>query len=269
MKRGLLILPLVAAVLGGCTLPFGKNNVVEQVTQKAEEKAAEQAVLANCTYDKDVCKYFASMISAYSRPLVMKTTTVMREYGTSTSIVKMDGKGNMDTVSMKGGKEESAMVIVDNITYFKDLKDNTWYKLADNKESESSSLLNPTEMISEFKKTAEDSANKMVVKKLGQEACGTLTCEKYQMDEPELKTTMIVWFDTKEYKARKMETSIEDGAKTTIEYSYESVTITTPSPVKEMPDYSTMMEQNGVKMPSAEELQKMMQEVPQSDSGDE
>jgi len=263
MQKRLMLVPLIALTLGGCSLPFVGNNknVVQEVAQKTEEKAAEQAVLANCKYDKDVCKYFAAMMTAYSQPLVMKTTT-----GSDVSTVKMDGKGNMDIIGTKNGKEDNAMIVLDKTTYIKDYKDNTWLKMtaSDDAEKGKASLFDPAAVVEEFKKQAEDTVNQMTIKKLGEEACGSLSCLKYQMDEPTYKTTSTVWFDTKAYKSRKMETGL-NGSITTIEYSYENVTIVAPTPTKDAPDYSKALKDSGVTMPSTADLEKMMKELPQQD----
>ncbi len=265
MDKRLALIPLVALVLGGCSLPNlgGNKGVVEQVAQKTEEKAAEQAILQNCKYEKDVCQYYASMISAYSNPMVMKSTTTMKKGETTISTTKMDGKGNMEMVGTSNGKEESAMIFLDKVTYVKDYKDNTWMKMTsgDDKEDKSTAFVDPQAMIEEFKTEAEEMKDTMSIKKLGEEACGNLTCLKYQMDESTLDSSTIVWFDTKEHKTRKMETKVQ-GVASIVEFSYENVVIKAPSPVKEMPDFSKMMEQNGAKMPSAEDLQKMMEEIP-------
>ncbi len=265
MNKRLAFIPVVALLLGGCSIPFlnSGKGVVEQVAQKTEEKAAEQAILQNCKYEKDVCQYYAAMISAYSNPMVMKSTTSMKQGETTVSTTKMDGKGNMEMVSTTNGKETSAMIFLDKVTYAKDYKDNTWLKMTsgDVEEDKPASFIDPQAVVEEFKNEAEDVKDTMAIKKLGEEACGNLTCLKYQMDESTLGSSTIVWFDTKEHKTRKMETKVQ-GVTSTVEFSYENVSIQAPSPVKEMPDFSKMMEQNGTKMPSAEDLQKMMKDLP-------
>jgi hypothetical protein len=273
MQKRLLVLPFLAITLGGCSLPFvGNKNVVEQVAQKTEEKAAEQAILQNCKYEKDVCQYYAAMIGAYSNPMVMKATTTMKNGEVTVATTKMDGKGNMDMVSTSKGKEESAMIFLDKVTYIKDYKDNTWMKMAASEDEKSPSLFDPQAAVETFKEEAESIKDTMTIKKLGEEACGSLTCLKYQMDESTLGTSTIVWFDTKEHKSRKMETKTS-GVTNLVEFSYEQVTITAPSPVKDAPDYSKMMNDSGAKMPSADELKKMMEQMPQGvdqgENGDE
>lgn len=261
MNRRWLFPALLAITLGGCSLPFGNKSVA----QKVEEKAVEQAILQNCKYEQDVCKYYAAMISAYSQPMILTGTNVESNGTKTVSTTKMDGKGNMEIVSVSNGKEESAMILLDKVTYFKDYKDNTWMKMSSgDTEEKSTAFIDPEAMIETFKTEAEDTNNEMTIKKLGEEACGTLTCLKYQMDDSTFGSSTVVWFDTKEYKTRKMETSL-NGYSSIVEYSYEPVTIVAPSPVKEAPDFSKMMEDSGVTMPSSDEIQKMMQQVPQGD----
>jgi hypothetical protein len=71
-----------------------------------------------------------------------------------------------------------------------------------------------------------------------------------------------MWVDTKEYLARKMETSTKEGTST-MTFEYGPVIITKPSPVKKMPAFDSALEDAGVNIDS-EEIKNLMKNIPQT-----
>lgn len=67
----------------------------------------------------------------------------------------------------------------------------------------------------------------------GAEACGTLTCYKYQVFDPENPDVrQYVWFDDQEFKLRQLR--FESGSIISEQtFEYVSVNITEPSPVRD------------------------------------
>lgn len=270
MKKISFIVPLLMAVaLGGCSIPFLSKSV-EQVKQTAEEKVAQQEILKNCKYDKAICEYMAAQVSVFSSGLTMTSSTATNgKAATDESITKMDGNGNMDSVSMDNGKETSHMIVMNKTTYMKNYDDGVWLKMTSSDNAEEKPLIDIPTTAEEMKKTMEADEIKMIYTKVGQEACGSmapgLTCDIYEMYEQgheDSKTKM--WIDTSKHLSRKMEMGLSNGVINTIVYAYGPVTITEPSPVKEfeMPKYNTG---NG-QMPSEADIEKMMKELP--DYGD-
>jgi outer membrane lipoprotein-sorting protein len=68
-------------------------------------------------------------------------------------------------------------------------------------------------------------------KNLGTEACGSLTCYKYQVSDTAIPGKQYVWFDTSSYKLRRWQ-YINGSDTTDMTLSYSTVTITAPSPVQ-------------------------------------
>lgn len=251
------LLPAVSIVLAGCS---ATQKVTQQVQQKAEEKVAEQAVMTNCKYDKDVCLYFAAQAKMYNQGVTMTSAYANKAMAGQTTVTSMDGKGNMQSVSTKNGKEDGNFIIFNNATYTKDYTDNKWFKMSSG-DKDDQSMFNMKQMIEEMKDTYKEDNLKLTVKKEGQEACGSLQCVIYSMSEEDAKELAAtkVWIDTKDHFARKME--LGSGTDlTTITYTYTPVTIAEPSPVKE---FSIPDEVKG-NMPSADEIQKMMKDLPQT-----
>lgn len=248
MKKHFIVVSVLSVVLSGCSM-------VSNLTQKTEEQVIEQTVKSNCKYEKDVCDFLAVQAKSFQKEVVMTSV-----FGDTTSETRLDGKGNIHSITKQNGKEVAQMIIFNNATYMKDASERTWFKMSNESNSDTSAF-NSKKMIEEMQETYSEENTKLVVKNLGEEACENLTCKKYEMyDEDLADTKTIVWVDTSEKLARKMEISGEKTS-TTVTYTYDQkVTITEPSPVKEfsMPQ----VPQNG-QAPSQEEIQKMIQEAQQ------
>jgi outer membrane lipoprotein-sorting protein len=72
-------------------------------------------------------------------------------------------------------------------------------------------------------------------KYIGTEACGSLTCYKYQVtDSTTPSATQYVWFDNSSYKLRQWQYSDGSGNTTDMTVTYATVNITKPSPVEDL-----------------------------------
>lgn len=260
-KKLPIILVLVLALAGGAYYFFSQKNN-PQVAEKAAEKAAVAEMLANCQYDKEICNYFVAQAKAMEQGVVISTTANLEDYGVTTSEMKMNGN-DMEINSYKDGELESSMISFAGVTYFKDLKDGSWYFMGNVGEN----VGDPKENLMEIQATYNEENLDMQIKKVASEACGNLTCDKYEMidllGEEENKT--YVWIDTKEHLARKMEFAFQGGSNV-MEYKYEAVQITKPAPIKEMPAFDApdglvndTNDRDG-KMPSQEEIEQMMRD---------
>lgn len=259
----ILIVVAVIALAGGAYF-FNQKKQPGMVENK-EQKAAVQEMLANCKYDKDFCTYMAAQAKSMAGGVTITTTSQVEKFGTSTSEMKIDGSENMEINSYKDGKLESSMIVFEKVSYIKDT-DGSWYSLNTPNPQDSESNQGTIE---EIKNTYSEENLDMQVKKVGSEACGNLTCDKYEMINVvgEQSSTTYAWIDTKEHLARKMEFAFEGGSST-MEYKYESVKISKPSPIKEMPAFgagtgapgSVSGSEGNEKMPSQEELEQMMKD---------
>jgi len=270
MHKSIFLVPALSLVLAGCSTA---QKAAEKVTQTAQKSAAEQAIRTNCKYDKDVCEYFVSQAKLMERPVVMTTTTSSTSDKTLNGMVsttKMDGKGNIESISTDNGKEQSRMIIFNNATYTKTPTEDTWIKMSSG-DKDDSSLFNTKAMMEEMKETFSEENTELAVTKVGEEACGSLNCFVFEMVDSANKEfgKTKVWVDTKDHFPRKMEVG-DAKYQTVIMYSYEPVTINEPSPVKEFEMPSIPGIENG-QMPSSEELKQMMQDfkdLPQTNDGE-
>jgi hypothetical protein len=258
----ILIIVAVFAIAGGAY--FSSQKKQSEMAGNNEQKAAVQEILSDCKYDKDFCAYMAAQAKSMSSGVIITTSSEVKNFGLSTSEMKIDGSENMEINSYKDGKLESSMIVFEKITYIKDT-DGSWYSL--NTPNPQDNEYNQGTM-EEIKNTYSEENLDMQVKKVATEACGNLICDKYEIINVigEQSSTMYTWIDTKEHLARKMEFTFEGGSST-MEYKYESVKIVKPSPIKKMPSLGTgvgapgsVSGSDGEKMPSQEELEQMMKD---------
>lgn len=236
-KKLPLILVLVLLVLGAAYF-FSRKQ--PKLAEKSEQQVAIKEMLADCKYDKEICTYFAAQAKAMESGVAINTSSEIKNYGVTNSEMKNDGAGNTEMNTYKDGKLESSMIIFEKVTYLKDVKDNSWYALnvpADTAvSSDDVAQKQPKDFLSEIKSTYNGEDASLQVKKVATEACGSLTCDKYEiLSSVDNQTeTSYLWLDTKEHLARKMEFSFAGGVST-MEYQYGIAQISKPSPIKEMP----------------------------------
>jgi hypothetical protein len=256
MKQKLPLILLLVSILA--------IGVYYFVTQKSKPQTADKAVvaetLADCKYDKEVCAYFVAQAKAMEKGVIINTIANLGEYGTTTSEMKINGS-DMEVNSYKDGQLESGMISFSGITYFKDLKDGAWYQVG----GAEGNFSDPKESLVDIQATYNEDNLDMQIQKIGRETCGNLTCDKYEIIDP-LTTDgskSYVWIDTKEHLARRMEFVFKDGSNV-MEYRYEAVQISQPSPIKEMPMFDApsgdVNTATSGTMPSQAELEQMMKD---------
>jgi len=192
-------------------------------------------------------KDFASITDATLRKHFVAQSNVNAVRMVSTS----SGKGTKDTTEYQikgedflyrmkeedGGKEVSQMIIIGDTTYVKDYSDSKWWKQVSSEEvMQEKKAASPYDTKLEFQ--MEDPN---LYKSLGTEACGTLSCHKYEQTFKDSPGTRTFWFDTKKYLLRK-ETSAYGEFSNEIEYSYDGISISAPSPTKDIPEGKNIYE---------------------------
>ena len=254
-KKLAVILVLIIVLASG--IYFFSQKKSDSSSKTPEEVAVEQAQ-ADCKYDKDICAYFAAQALAMQSGVTITSSSKIANYGLSRNEMKIDGAGNMEINTYKDGQLESSTIIFENTTYFKD-KDGMWYAVGEMFGQDQESF---KKTLNEVKATYEEKNGEMQIKKIGEELCGNLTCDKYQtiLSENGSTTTIDILVDREKHLARKMEFSFNEGVMT-MEYGYEAVSISKPSPIKELPslDASSDSSASSGKMPSAEEIKAMME----------
>ena len=198
--------------------------------------------------DKDFCKFASSFSGAENYTTIMETSGAN---GSSKTTLKTDGD-NSSMVTESDGTIAAEYITIGNTSYMKDLTDNQWTKYT----SETSVTEDVKEDIDiDFDESDVPEAERTEYKKLGKEACGKFTCFKYQiLDKTDTENEQFIWFDDDDYLLRKWTFSGGEGT-TTASFSYDKVSISAPSPVKEAT--------SPMDGPSEEELQRLMEEYGQ------
>lgn len=184
--------------------------------------------------DKTFCTFAGAFgnVSAYK---VEATST--SDSGTSTIEMSSDSKNNSQMVIKQNGQEQANVVSYNGSTYSKDYTDGKWFKYP----AGDANAPQTTDLKKEFAKGdfKNDKGQKIDYVNSGTEACGDLTCYKYQVKDPALPEQQgYVWFDNKDYLMRKL--TIKDSKSDTVMLvSYPTVTIAEPSPTKEVPAGTT------------------------------
>lgn len=192
-------------------------------TDKQTEDACNTAV-----HDSTLCKFAASYNPTNTAYKATATTTNGDNDGTLT--IESDGKGNYSLSGTSAGQSLDTITI-GSTSYIKDASSGTWFKYGSDS---SSSTSNPA---SDFKLSVSDITGNgsITYKNLGTEACGSLTCYKYQqIDKNNASDTSYFWFDNKDYQLRRFSITDPSTGTTDMSFSYENVSITAPSPVQDV-----------------------------------
>ncbi len=249
----IIVAVVVVAVLAGVGFYVYKSrsdkegassgqNIVSQETKDACEK------LLN---DKDFCKFAGNF--TFTEQYKM-TIAVNGPDNNGVTTIETDGKGNSSMVMIQDGQEVSAHIIYNNASYSKSAGEDVWlkYESAETNPIDAFDISESLNVAFEGESSLPES-QRVKYNKLGKEACGSYNCFKYEITDPTLPDlTQYIWFDDKDYRLRKW-TSVEEGTTTEITVSYETVTISEPSPVEEI----------SLDVPSEAELQRMMEQFQQ------
>lgn len=170
--------------------------------------------------DKDLCKFFSS----WKANQQYRMTVTSDQDGTST--FEVDGNKNRVAMTIDGKSYE--VITIDKTTYTK--AGSTWYKQAI-KEADDDIT---SDFKLDFDEPSKEAKDTTTYKKLGKEACGNLTCFKYQIIDSERKDDKeFIWFDDKDYQLRRSRSETKDSV-TEMTFEYDGVSISEPSPVKEL-----------------------------------
>ena len=184
-----------------------------------------------CDYsDKDLCKFLTNFKA--QKYYTVKSSSV-EEGVTNEFTLKINGDDKSQTISSANGKENFNVITLGNTTYTKDYSDNKWWKQTQEKQKDEIKDSVAFDPDGEKKEGEQTEPEKPEYKRLGEEACGKLTCIKYQVITKGSEDQEFIWIDDDDHLLRKTLTITKDGAKNTAEYSYEKFKISAPSPVKE------------------------------------
>lgn len=169
-----------------------------------------------------------------------RTKTITSGFNrTTTTEVQYSGNDfKYRTIDYEAGKEISHQISIGDTVYVKDYSDNKWWKQTI-KPEETSEEDKPVDVKEEYKQLE---VKKPTYKKLVEEACGNLTCYKYQ--ENISGAIRVFWFDKSKFLLRKDEITF-GGIKGTNEYEYDGISINAPSPTKDVPEGRSIYEYVG------------------------
>lgn len=219
-----VLMVIIAVGLIGAVGFFAWQAFSKKAADTVADVASGQA-RAECEKenDKDLCRF----ITNWKVGQKYRMTSI--ESGNK-AVFEVDGE---KTHMLSGGEFAFEIISIGNTTYTK--AGNVWYK---------QTVKNPEDDVTanakvEFKEPADSkddstSKSKVVYKSLGKEPCGSLTCFKYEVVDPDNKETKeFIWFDDKDYLLRKTVSEYSDR-KSEATYEYGNVTVKEPSPVKEL-----------------------------------
>lgn len=231
-QRGIAAVTVAIAIV----LVAGVGFVGWRMTQKSSTlrnaTPAQQSIIDKCNKlysDTDLCNFAAfSEIEKLSYKMDVNSTDA--EGKTSKLVVSSDGKGNTAVKSIDGDQAYD-VILLNDVSYMRDSSDGQWWKFG-----ATSGVPKQSDFNKDFKlhdTFVGEQKDNYSYKKLGKEKCGKLNCFKYQLtDKSQPGATQYVWFDDKDYRMQRFY-SKDKGAITELAVTYQKVTITEPSPVKE------------------------------------
>lgn len=199
----------------------------------AVDALSKQLASAKCEYDdKDICKFFVSYKAHKSYS--MNTTMTDKASGEkSTMKFAIDGD-NYHTVTT--GSYASEQITIGKTAIYTKTPNGTWWKqtITENKPTDTPVIEKTDLEEPSADNDQEETKNTTSYKPLGKEACGSLTCFKYQVVEADrTDSTDYIWFDTKSYQLRRSTSDTPDQTSDTT-FVYDSVKVTAPSNYKEL-----------------------------------
>ncbi len=223
-----LIVVVLVAIAGAGYYVYNKQKTKSSVSNSSGPTAQE--IQAACkSEDKNICKFISSWKNVKYYTISSSSTT-----GGKTSTMQIAYVAPDSYHFTMTGETAMETITIGNTTYTKDTSDGKWWKQTLSQQDTDKSTSAAKE---DFKEpdSSQPAAQQTTYKSLGTEACGNLTCYKYQVIDPaEKSTTNYIWFDTKDFQLRKTQTVTADGTDTAT-FSYDKVSISAPSPTKDLP----------------------------------
>lgn len=253
-----IVVVVILLVAGGYFYIMNKTGDANPITA-LKKTTASVTLNDKCDYnDPDLCKF----INAQAKQTKYEVTMTGTENGEeSTSTFTIDGAKTHMVI--KAGDQNYNTITIDKTTYTKDPSDNKWWKQTTTDTADTSTA---DEVKFEAPSATASAEEKTTFTKVGKEACGKLTCFKYtSVTGTDSGSTETLWFDDTQYLLRKMTTTSADGTITMV-YAYDNISVTAPSPTKDVADGQMVMP-NGQVMSSGgmtqEQIDAMMDAMEQ------
>lgn len=173
----------------------------------------------------------------------------------------------MRTIRNEKGKEVSHTIDLGDTTYAKDYSDGKWWK--ETIKPGPTPTGEPDQKVLDWKPEdikQEMTKEKVTYTKLGEEACGKLMCYKYKEQMGEV--TRDFWFDKNQFLLRKQVAAFGEFSST-MEFSYDNVSLTAPSPTKDVPAGKSIWEMSvplggadaGSGLPSSKDMESLKKTI--------
>ena len=226
-----VLLVVIVVVLAGAGFAGYRvlNNKDGSGGGSSLSKEEAKKVLDDCNdaiNDKDFCKFTTNFsgLEKYSAVISSKTSD-----GDSSIEIKADGDNSQTTITTEG-TVFADYISLDGKNYTKDIASGEWTVTEDNP----SDLGDLKDDINIDYQTDLPEAERTQYKSLGKEACGNLTCFKYQIIDPKEATgDQFIFFDDDDYLLRKWSFTSEEAGTSEATFSYDNIKISKPSPIKE------------------------------------
>jgi len=181
--------------------------------------------------DTDLCK-FTNNWKAMTTYTVKMSQTESDGKKAETTYEIADGNKFHATTSVDG-KITSNMIGIAQTSYMLDLSDNTWWEQT--VEKPTSDTVKNSFKFDAAPDPREPNAEKTKYVAAGKEACASLKCFKYEIIEPGASGKQYIWFDTRDYLLRRMQTTSDTEGAIDMTFTYNKPVITAPSPTKKLP----------------------------------
>jgi hypothetical protein len=236
----ILIIVIIAVII----ILVATGLIIWQLTKKTSTTTTTKAatnssvvVSSACMKafsDKTLCS-FAGHTNIGSIAYIATGTAVNGSGVKSSYTVKHDGKGNT-SVNYSTNGEQVSSIVLNGATYMQMGAGTTWltYSSSSTTSAALAAVPNPVSGFNlNFNQTTPAG---VTVNKVGTVTCGSYNCYKYQVKTAASPTrTQYVMFDTTNYLLRSWTYSDStSGISVDVGFSYQSVTIVKPSPVKQI-----------------------------------
>jgi uncharacterized protein (UPF0333 family) len=238
-QRGLAHIAMVVLVVAVLAAVGGVGYYVMNKQKKTDTKtnastaAASKAVNEECMKalnDSDFCKFASNWNGLESYKAVI---TGSGAEGNSVMTIEVENSKRSKFTMTVNGAETMASVTIDNTSYIKDLTDGKWAKYTSTTQDNDTDVKDDISINFKDDPATPEKEDATTYAKIGKEACGKLTCFKYKVTDPSTPADeQFVWFDDKDYLLRQWSNKSE-GVTSLMAISYEKVSISVPSPVKE------------------------------------
>ena len=229
-----IIIVVVLGVIGFAGYTVANRNSPKASTKtttttSSSEKSADDTGCVSTYHDANLCKFAGN--ANLDKLAYKATATVAGSDSPGEFTVESDGKGN-SSVSTTGAGQTFNAITLDGNSYIQ--TGSVWYEYPKDSSTNDASNTGDTNPASGVDLVL---GSGVTYKPEGTEACGSLTCFKYEVtDTAQPSSVQTVWFDNQHYLIRRWQSADTADGKTTttiLEVSYPgNVTITKPSPVQ-------------------------------------